>query len=80
MNNDTFRICARVQKRYDELNKIGNHGFYETLFKIVLEERENALKPFLDWYDADNSDAITISRAEMGVLVGRHSKPIQIAV
>lgn len=65
-------INARVQARYDELVAAGQHGHYETLFQIVHEERETALRPFLDWYDADQADAIAFTRTEMGVLIGRH--------
>lgn len=68
-------INKRVQERYDWLMGAGVHGHYENMFMVVHEERAQALKPFLDWYDADQADSITISRDEMGVLVGRHPTP-----
>jgi hypothetical protein len=34
---------ARVQARYDELMREGNHGHYETMFRVVREEVERAL-------------------------------------
>lgn len=36
-------INARVQARWDQLAGEAKHGFYETLFKIVHEEREAAV-------------------------------------
>lgn len=36
------RNC-RVQHRYDELLSFGQHGLYETMFRIVREEVERAL-------------------------------------
>ncbi len=35
---------ARVQARYDELIREGKHGHYETLFRVVREEVERAMK------------------------------------
>lgn len=35
---------ARVQARYDELQHIGKHGHYETMFQVVREEVERALR------------------------------------
>lgn len=32
----------RVQVRWDELRRIGAHGYYETLFQVVHEEVERA--------------------------------------
>ena len=34
----------RVQNRYDELMKIGENGHYETMFRVVHEEIELALR------------------------------------
>ncbi len=41
-------INSRVQKRYNELMAIGKHGHYETMFKIVHEERALAAAPTKD--------------------------------
>ena len=34
------QINSIVQKRYDELMSIGEHGHYETLFQVVHEQRQ----------------------------------------
>lgn len=39
--------CARnrrVQNRYDELMQIGEHGHYETMFQVIHEECELAVR------------------------------------
>lgn len=35
---------ARVRSRYDELMREGKHGHYETMFRVVREEVERAVK------------------------------------
>ena len=34
----------RAQKRYDELMTLGEHGHYETMFRVIHEEVELALR------------------------------------
>lgn len=34
----------RVQARYDELMREGKHGHYETMFRVVCEEVEAAIR------------------------------------
>ena len=41
-------INARVRERYDELRKNGKHGYFETLFKIVQEERQASSAAMLE--------------------------------
>lgn len=40
---DKFEVNRRVQARYDELMRQGRHGHYETMFRIVHEERDRAI-------------------------------------
>lgn len=46
--NETFEQKTerniRVQARYDALMHEGKHGHYETMFRVVREEVEHALK------------------------------------
>ncbi len=49
-------INKRVQARYDELMREGKHGHYETLFRLVHEERaelETGLTALLGWFETD---------------------------
>ncbi len=36
-------INSRVQARYDELRAAGKHGHYETMFRVVHEQRADAV-------------------------------------
>jgi predicted nucleotidyltransferase component of viral defense system len=42
MRTESTARNIRVQNRYDELMKIGKHGHYETMFRVVREEVELA--------------------------------------
>jgi hypothetical protein len=43
--------------------------------KTRVNEMEKGLKILHDWYGADHEDSITISRTEMGYLLGVHPWP-----
>ncbi len=42
-----IQINRRVQARYDELMREGKHGHYETMFRVVHEERAAASQEML---------------------------------
>ncbi len=44
--NEKTARNIRAQKRYDELMKIGEHGHYETMFRVIHEECELATRKF----------------------------------
>lgn len=51
----------RVQTRWDELRAQGKHGYYETLFRVVMEEvvraqNESYTRGMIDQHDDPLSD------------------------
>lgn len=63
---DKTAINKRVTLRYNELMEIGKHGIYETIYKIVHEERAAAISEASHLSNSDGYAEVVKQAAKCG--------------